>query len=258
MAILCPLFSGSSGNATYIGYDGSGILIDAGVSARRLERALAENEIDPDRILGLFITHEHRDHVCGLSVFTRRHAMPVFCSEGTRDALLRGEILSDAVAFSEKVEIGGFTVARFATSHDCPGSSGYVITTPDGKRIAVCTDLGTVSPEIEQALTGCQGVVLESNHDLAMLKNGAYPASLKRRILSDHGHLSNPCSADLAARLAASGTTRFVLAHLSRDNNSPEQALSCARTRLALCGLEEGRDYTLTAAAPEGNERMVI
>ena len=258
MAILCPLFSGSSGNATYIGYNGSGILIDAGVSARRLDRALADNEIDSGRILGLFVTHEHRDHVCGLSVFTRKHGTPVFCSDGTRAALERGGILSDAVAFSQQVEIGGFTVARFATSHDCPDSSGYVITTPDGKRIAVCTDLGYVSAEVEAALTGCHGVVLESNHDLAMLRNGPYPPQLTRRILSDHGHLSNPSSADFAARLAQSGTTRFVLAHISKENNTPAQALTCTRTRLALCGFEEGRDYTLTAAAPEGNGRMVI
>lgn len=258
MAILCPLFSGSSGNATYIGYDGSGILIDAGVTAKRIDIALSAHEWNADDILGLFVTHEHIDHVRGLSVFSRKHHIPVFASVSTSQALEKAGLCQDAVAFSDQVELGGFTVSRFATSHDCLGSSGYIIVTPDNKKIAVCTDLGFVSEEVERALSGCDGVLLESNHDLAMLRNGRYPAYLKNRIRSDRGHLSNPASADLIARLAQTGTTRFILAHLSQENNTPDTALTCTRTRLSLCGLEEGRDYLLTAAAPEGNAPVVI
>ena len=258
MAILCPLFSGSSGNVTYIGCQGTGILIDAGVSARRMDLAMAAHAWDPNALLGLFITHEHTDHISGLSVFTRRHHTPVFASETTRQALLRTGVGEDVTPFVEDVALGGFTVTRFATSHDCAGSSGYVVRTPDGKRIAVCTDLGCVTEEVERALIGCDGILLESNHDLAMLRNGSYPAYLKTRIRSDHGHLSNPSSADLIARLAQSGTTRFILGHISKENNTPDLALDCARTRLALCGLEDGRDYLLTAAAPEGNAPVVI
>ena len=258
MAILCPLFSGSSGNATYIGYDGVGIMIDAGVTAKRIEDALSAREWDADGVLGLFITHEHIDHVRGLSVFSRKHAIPVFASEGTGRTLKGAGILEDVTAFSECVAIGGFTISRFDTSHDCEGSSGYIVLTPDGKRIGVCTDLGTVTDGVKAALTGCDAVLIESNHDLAMLRNGSYPAYLKSRIRSDFGHLSNPVSADLVAYLASAGTTRFILGHLSKENNTPALALDCARTRLALCGLEDGRDYFLTAAAPEGNGPVVI
>ena len=258
MAILCPLFSGSSGNVTYIGCQGAGILVDAGVSARRMDAALAAHDWDANALLGLFITHEHTDHISGLDVFARKHHLPVFASETTRQAILGAGIGTEITPFADTVALGGFTVTRFATSHDCEGSSGYVVHTPDGKRIAVCTDLGYVSEEVEAALTGCDGILLESNHDLAMLRNGPYPPFLKNRIRSDRGHLSNPSSADLIARLAQSGTTRFVLAHLSKENNTPDLALDCTRTRLALCGLEEGRDYLLTAAAPEGNRPVVI
>lgn len=258
MAILCPLFSGSSGNATYIGYEGVGILIDAGVTAKKIDTALTAHEWDPDGVLGLFITHEHIDHVRGLSVFSRKHHLPVFASEGTGRTLMNAGVVAEVTAVSGCVEIGGFAVSRFDTSHDCEGSSGYIVITPDGKRIGVCTDLGTVTEGVKEALTGCDAVLLESNHDLAMLRNGSYPAYLKSRIRSDFGHLSNPVSADLAAYLASSGTTRLILGHLSRENNTPALALDCARTRLALCGLEDGRDYLLTAAAPEGNGPVVI
>lgn len=261
MAIVCPLFSSSSGNATYIGYGGSGILIDAGVTAKRLSDALASIEVDPARLCGVFVTHEHSDHVKGLRVFCKKHHLPVYCSEKTADAIVSSGALEETgiiTTFENSVEVGGFTVRRFCTSHDCAGSSGYFVTTPDGKKVAVCTDLGYVSEEVEYALKGADLAIVESNHDITLLQNGPYPPSLKRRILSDKGHLSNHRCAELIAKLAKDGTSRFVLAHISRDNNTPDTAVECTRTRLALCGLESGQDYLLEAAAPEGNRILVI
>lgn len=261
MAIVCPLFSSSGGNATYIGYNGSGILIDAGVTAKRLSDALAAIDVDPAGLCGVFVTHEHSDHIKGLRVFCKKYHLPVYCSERTADAILSSGSLDQTgiiTPFETQIEVGGFTVRRFCTSHDCEGSSGYFVTTPDGKKVAVCTDLGYVSDEIECALTGADLAIVESNHDITMLRNGPYPPSLKRRILSDKGHLSNHRCADLIAKLAAEGTSRFVLAHISRDNNTPDAAIECTQTRLTLCGLEAGRDYLLEAAAPEGNRILVI
>lgn len=261
MAIVCPLFSSSGGNATYIGYGNSGILIDAGVTAKRLTDALMGIDVDPFSLCGVFVTHEHTDHIKGLRVFCKKYHLPVYCSEQTANAILSVGAIDEnglITSFEDTIEVAGFTVRRFCTSHDCAGSSGYFVTTPDGKKVAVCTDLGYVSDEVEAALKGADLAVVESNHDIAMLRNGPYPPSLKRRILSDKGHLSNPRCADLIAKLAADGTSRFVLAHISRDNNTPNAALSCTQTRLTLCGLECGRDYLLEAAAPEGNRILVI
>ncbi len=261
MAIVCPLFSSSSGNSTYIGFGSSGLLVDVGVTAKRLSEALNNIQVDPSCLCGIFITHEHIDHIKGLRVFSAKYHIPIFCSQKTLDAIIAVDGVKDCgmiSPFDEEISLAGFTVKRFSTSHDCEGSSGYFIHTPDGKKVAVCTDLGYVSDEVERSLYGADLALIESNHDLSMLKNGPYPPSLKRRILSDKGHLSNPSCADLIAKLAVEGTCRFILGHISRDNNTPDAALNCTMTRLSLCGLEACRDYTLVAAAPERNKIVVI
>ncbi len=261
MATVCPLFSGSKGNSTYIGYGGSGIIIDAGVSCRRLCEALGALDVDPSAIGAVFITHEHSDHIKGLRVFEKKAHIPICCSELTRSALLKANVLDDPeciTPFEHEVQIGGFTVTRFTTSHDCPGSSGYTVLTPDEKRVSVCTDLGLVTDEVFSALLGSDLIVLESNHDLAMLRGGPYPPELKMRIASDKGHLSNACCGELIVKLAKSGTTRFILAHLSDENNTPLKALESAATALELGGFTPGRDCTVTAAAPSGNKAVII
>lgn len=261
MAIICPLFSGSGGNATYIGYGDSGILIDAGVSAKRLKSALTDAEIDITSIKAIFITHEHIDHIKGLRVFCKGTHIPVFCSEQTKSAIINLAAIEseqNITAFTSEVEIGGFIVKRFNTSHDCIGSSGYIVTTPDNKKISVCTDLGFVSNDIRQALAGCDLAMVESNHDITMLKNGPYPHELKVRILSDKGHLSNSACAELITELAKSGTTKFILAHISKDNNTPQAATDNAVLNMSLCGYELNADYTLDAASPSSNKITVV
>lgn len=261
MSIFCPLFSGSSGNSEYIGYGESGVLIDAGVSAKRLTDAMCSNSFDPHALLGIFITHEHSDHISGLRVFAKKYGVPVFCSEPTMNALLKDDKLAAEVSiipFSSKVELGGFTVERFPTSHDCEGSSGYVVHTPDNKRIAVCTDLGYVSDDVSNAIDGCNLVMLESNHDVSMLRNGSYPYVLKQRIASDKGHLSNACCATELVKLIQSGTTRFVLGHLSKENNRPSLALDSAISFLKLSGYEYNKDYTIEVASPCDGKTVIV
>lgn len=260
MARFCPLFSSSSGNCTYIGNADSGILIDAGSSCKSIVCALESKCIDPKSIKAVAVTHEHGDHIKGLKTFVKRFSVPVIASKKTFDALERYGALPEGcekLLAEDGANICGISVSRFATSHDCDGSSGYVVTLPDERKLGVCTDLGFVSDEVEKSLCGCDLVMLESNHDIKMLTNGPYPFVLKERIMSEHGHLSNVQCASLLPRLVKSGTTRLVLAHLSQHNNLPALALSTARAGLVEAGLKEELDYILYVA-PVENGRMFI
>ncbi len=260
MAILCPLFSGSSGNCEYIGYGDSGILIDAGISAKRLTAALEDNNIYPESIKAILITHEHSDHICGLRVFASKHHIPVFCSKKTKSALENDEKTKSLgiIGFDCELNIDGYKITRFNTSHDCEGSSGFRIKTPDGKLIAISTDLGFISDEVKINLIGCDAVLLESNHDPSMLRNGPYPVSLKARIASDFGHLSNNCCAEFLPELIKSGTTRIILGHLSKENNRPQLAYQSAVNCLNLYGFTVDVDYSLYVASPDGGKPIVV
>lgn len=261
MSRFCTLYSGSTGNCTYIGASSGGILIDAGVSAKRIEKALLERQIDLSTIKAIFVTHEHCDHIKGLRVFAKRTRIPVFASEKTAEALIqKGEIDQniELKILSDSVLVAGMEVSRFDTCHDCEGSSGFIVKTSDGRKMTVCTDLGYVSDTVRQSLLGCDLVLLESNHDVMMLQNGPYPYIIKQRILSDSGHLSNvACAAELCG-LVESGTTRIVLGHLSRENNHPELARTTARASLIDGGFKEDLDYILYVAKPRGNKMLVL
>ncbi len=259
MSRIFPIASSSSGNCTYIGHNTEGILIDAGISCKGIVDALTQMAVDPKTLRGVFITHEHIDHISGLRVFTNKYKVPVFASGATAAALLCQipEIEDDLNIIEVPVIVGDLNIERFSTSHDCEGSSGYVVHLPDGRKCAVCTDLGVVTQEVHSALTGCEALLLESNHDVAMLQKGSYPPHLKTRILSEKGHLSNiSCSAELS-KLIDSGLTRIILGHLSRENNKPEIARSSAIAALMDKRMVEDSDYTLCIAPPK-NGRSVI
>lgn len=262
MARFYPLFSSSSGNCTYIGGASGGILIDAGVSAKRIVKTLTDIGADIHSIGAIFITHEHTDHINGLKVLAGRYGIDVYTSAGTLLALGESDTLTPRYAArpipAGGIEVCGMHVRSFATSHDSRESVGYVIMTADGRRIAVATDTGVVTPEAREALDGCDLVMLESNHDIRMLENGPYPYYLKRRILSDKGHLSNDCCAETVKDLLESGTTRFILGHLSKENNFPRLAYITARAALCSAGAEEGRDFELFVAGDNGNAQPLI
>lgn len=255
---IYPLFSSSQGNAAFIGTPAGGILIDCGVSARRLTLALDRCEIPPDAIQGIFITHDHSDHVAGLRVFLKQHRIPVYAQPMTRQCLYSGKWLEpeqDCIELSGAVQCAGIRVTPFATSHDTAQSCGYRLDMPDGRKCAVCTDLGYVSETVEAAVRGCDLVLLEANYDEKMLRLGPYPAQVKMRIASEKGHLSNDASAAAAKMLVGSGTTRLLLGHISQHNNTP--ALAVQTVEAGLTGYTRGSDYLLQAAAPETDGRMI-
>lgn len=228
---IVSLYSGSTGNSFLIHTPNASILIDAGKNAKRLCMALAEAGVSPDDIRAVFITHEHNDHVSALPVFLKKHPVPVHILTASAYKLANDSSVAPCLClhpplFSETV--GAIRVTSFPTPHDSRGSVGYRIEI-DGEngqayKIGYATDIGHITAEIEAGLFGCDAVILESNHDVELLKMGPYPYDLKQRILSQRGHLSNPESAAFAARLCAGGTKALMLAHLSMENNTPELA----------------------------------
>lgn len=259
MAKFCSLFSSSSGNSTYIGTSQGGILIDVGVSAKKTADALRNIGVDPSSIAAIFVTHEHADHINGIRVFAERHGTKVYASEGTlkgmEDAnVITSKMIADVIPYSG-IQAGGIFVKPFRTPHDSRESTGFSLVTPDGKRLAVATDIGIVNDTVMNAIYGADLVLLESNHDVGMLRNGPYPYFLKERILSNHGHLSNESCAETSVKLMESGTTRFVLGHLSKENNVPALAFETTRAAMRMAGAVENIDYLLSVA---GDNNPVI
>ncbi|MBR2176065.1 MAG: MBL fold metallo-hydrolase [Clostridia bacterium] len=261
MPRLYPLFSGSSGNCYYIGSAGSGILIDAGRSAKQIENALKENDLDIKNVRAVFVTHEHIDHVKGLRVLASRHGLKVYASEGTVEALREKDLINEKVdimpiGFDGK-ETDDMKIRPFEISHDCAQGFGFVVETSDGRKTAFATDTGYVTDSMSKAIRGCDTAVIESNHDVRMLENGLYPYLLKRRILSDIGHLSNDVCAETVTALVKSGSTRFVLAHLSKENNMPELARQTSLCTLEQNGMKQNIDFMLTVAAESNNKPLI-
>ena len=230
---IISLYSGSTGNAFVISAPSGTLLIDAGKNAKRLCGALAEVNVNVDDIGAILVTHEHTDHISALPVFLKKHPVPVHLAYGCAYKLLPHPSVEPLLNMHPPIHeecICGMRVTSFPTPHDSRASVGYRIEIPDENgnivyRIGYATDIGYVTPEIEEALTGCDAVILESNHDFDMLMTGPYPYDLKKRIASRRGHLSNPDSAALAAHLCATGTKKLMLAHLSQENNAPDIAL---------------------------------
>ena len=232
--------SGSSGNCALVSDGDTHILLDAGISARRICGALQALALSPADISGVLLTHEHTDHICGVATLTKQHRLPLYASHGTAEALCRkSSCVSDVLRVIPRAgafDIGNARITVFPTSHDATESIDFRVD-HDGASIGILTDTGFVTPEAEQTLAGVDLMVLESNHDVDRLRSGPYPYSLKARILGDEGHLSNDAAAEFAVRMARCGTRCIVLAHLSRDNNTPAMALNAVAAALDGTGL---------------------
>ncbi len=232
--------SGSSGNCSLYIAGNTRILIDLGVSVRRLTAALRRMGLTIDMLDAVLLTHEHIDHVKGLATFVKRHDVPVYATKGTVEALLAknpdAKKLLRPYWGGEAFTVGTVDVQSFLTPHDAAESVGYILGTHE-HRFGFATDLGFVPAAVEKQLLGCDTVVLESNHDPDMLRTGPYPWPLKQRVAGSHGHLSNPDCAACALRLAENGTSTLILAHLSEHNNTPMTALRETRAALDAAGL---------------------
>ena len=251
MLELCTLASGSSGNCLLVRSGATHILVDAGISCRRITTALKGLGVDPASLSAVLITHEHTDHMAGLATLTKQYRLPVYASRGT------GLRLCDRIPFLEELlrpiqpgesfQVGDLEVHSFPTPHDAAQSTGYALS--DGlRKAAVVTDLGHVTEAVAQAVRGADLLVAEANHDVEWLRSGPYPYFLQDRILGDYGHLSNEAGAQLVCSAVEQGARTVVLAHLSHENNTPERARQVVGDALTRMGAVPGRDVTLEVA----------
>ena len=258
MTTVHTLASGSSGNALLLGWDGGHILVDAGISCRRIRQSLQSLELDLGDLDAVCITHTHSDHISGLQTLLKHTDCPIYATAPAgRDLLRRMVLLEDRLETAEGLfSVKDCAIRAFPTSHDAPGSCGYRFDTPDGG-FGLLTDSGVVTPEAEDILPGVALAVLEANHDVETLRAGPYPFYLKSRILGPRGHLRNEDAAAFAVTLAKAGAREIILAHLSRENNTPAMALRSVETALSARGLNPRlsaapRDSLSTAYTLEG------
>ena len=259
---FAPLFSGSSGNAVYVGCDAGHLLVDAGMSCARVLEELKRVGVNPADLGGLVITHEHIDHIRGAGVLSRKLDLPIYATPGTWAAMedkLGAVAEKNIRTFQTEQDffIGGINVQSFPTPHDAAESVGYCFTV-DGKRFSVATDLGCVRDSWMNYVRGSDAVLLESNYDPDMLRAGRYPYDLKKRIMSRKGHLSNDDAGETAAELIRSGARQIVLGHLSKENNFPELAERSCICALQQAGIVPGEDALLCVAKRDGATGMFV
>lgn len=222
---FCSIASGSSGNCIYVGSDHAGVLVDAGISGKRITAGLNQIDRKPEELDGILITHEHSDHIKGLGVMARKYGIPIYATPGTIEAICGCKALGaiDQELFHPICADQGFAIqdleiSPFRISHDAAQPVAYRIA-HEGKSMAVATDMGCYNDYIVDHLKGLDGILLESNHDINMLQVGSYPYSLKQRILSSRGHLSNENAGRLLCEILHDNLKSIVLGHLSKENN---------------------------------------
>ncbi len=238
---VCTLASGSSGNSLLVSCGNTHILVDAGISVRRINTSLKAFDLSIADLSALLITHSHSDHVSALKTMLKHYELPIYTSDGTAFQLRNrySGISPFLRTFSagDHFSIGSFTIRSFSTSHDAGDSVCYRLDSNDGS-VGVLTDTGYVTQSAQETLQGVSMLILESNHDIQTLKNGEYPYHLKERILGRGGHLSNDDAAHFAVFAAKNGANDVLLAHLSEDNNTPAMALNTVRRALDTSGCQ--------------------
>ena len=250
---LYTLASGSEGNCLLVSACGVHLLVDAGISARRIKQSLAQLGLTPDDLSAILITHEHIDHISGAGVLCRKHKIPVYATEMTWNAMdakvgkIPPELRRTFDTFSD-FYIGDVGVVPFSIPHDAADPVGYRLW-GGGLSIATATDLGHFPRSVRDAVAGSSLVLLESNHDPDMLRhNDHYNERLKQRILGNRGHLSNAACADALLQIVESGTKNVILGHLSGENNTPSLAYHISEDRMTREGIRLGQDLTLDVA----------
>ena len=238
---VCMLGSGSSGNSTLIASATTGILLDAGLSARRITERLAQTGMPVGELNAICVSHEHQDHTRGLRILNRKHGIPVYANVGTVDALSRSDELSalpwTLFTTGHAFPVGDLIIEPFSVPHDAYDPVGFIVT-GGGVRVGVVTDMGMATSLIRERLRCCHAVVVESNYDEKMLQEAQRPWALKQRIRGRQGHLSNQGSAQLLAEIAGPELRRVYLAHISEECNRHDIALEITRTALAKAGCQ--------------------
>lgn len=252
--IFCSLYSGSSGNSILVGSDTTKILVDVGVPGKKITDALDRIKQNPKEIKGIFITHEHSDHIKGVGIISRKFDIPIYANEATWNAVLSkiGKIKESNIKIIGKrslTQIDDLQIQAFNTPHDAIAAMGYTITDSIGNKASIVTDIGTFTEEIRRNIKDSDIILLEANHDEEMVKFGPYPYDLKRRVLSEVGHLCNEdCAAAIVGVMEDGKFRRVVLGHLSTTNNVPELAYRAVINILDDNGLDYREDLKLTIA----------
>ncbi len=261
---VLSIASGSSGNCIYIGDDDTHLLIDTGVSKKKVDEGLHKLGLKGEDITAVLVTHEHNDHIQGLGVFSRGYEIPIYATAGTiqgiKDCPTLGrmpEELFHPVQIDTPFTLGDLTIRPFYISHDANEPSGYRI--EDGKKsVAVATDMGTYDAYTVEELKDLNAIVLEANHDIHMLEVGPYPYPLKQRIMGDHGHLSNEWSGRLLTEILHDDMQQVILGHLSKENNYPELAYETVKLEISMGDSPyKGDDFPLMVARRDAPSDIV-
>ncbi len=255
---LFSIASGSSGNCICVGDSSSHIMIDAGISGKRIEAGMNTYGYTTGDMDGILITHEHSDHICGLGVVARKYGVPIYGTKGTLDKIRAttglGKIDSGLFREIEKEQeftVGGLTIQPIPISHDAADPVAYRVKSGT-KSVAVLTDLGTYNQDIVESVAGVDALLLEANHDINMVQVGSYPYPLKQRILGDRGHLSNERSGQLLSQVLHDDLKYIFLGHLSKENNMPELAYETVRLEITLGDTPyRGNDFPIEVASRE-------
>ena len=237
---FCSIASGSSGNCTFAGTDHTSLLIDAGISGKRITDGLSGLNRKPQELDGILITHEHIDHIRSIGVLSRKYGLPVYATRGTIRGILGcsqiGKIdcsLFHEIHADQDFSIGDITVSPFRISHDAADPVGFRMKSRDST-FAVATDMGCFDDYIVAKLSGLDGILLESNHDINMLQVGPYPYPLKQRILGERGHLSNEAAGRLLCEILHDEMKYILLGHLSKENNYEALAYATVTTEITM------------------------
>lgn len=261
---LCSIASGSSGNCIYVGDDHTHLLVDAGISKKRIEEGLGKLDVKGNELDGILITHEHVDHIQGLGVFSRKYGVPIYATRGTIEGIKNCKTLGKMpdgllhpIEVNQEFALGELQIHPFEISHDANEPSGYRIENGN-QSVAVATDLGKYDDYIVQKLQNLNAIVLEANHDIHMLEVGPYPYPLKRRVMGDKGHLSNELSGRLLCDILHDELQCVVLGHLSKENNYEELAYETVKLEITMGDNPyKGEDINLMVAKRDTVSKIV-